>query len=64
MQIEEQTAFIKAYNSCIGEIEPSKVQEFISKYSAGENIQVSGDYISITNALMMWHSAMKFSLTK
>lgn len=56
----EQTAFVEAYANNVAEVSEKDVAAFVARHVAGEQIEYSGDYTSIMDALMMWHSACKW----
>lgn len=64
MTLTEQKAFVDAYSRNVAFVHPDKVASFVESYSAGEDIDYSGDYTSIMDALLMWHSAIQFNQTR
>jgi hypothetical protein len=64
MTQDEQKAFIVAYSRNVASVHPDRVASFIESWSNGEDIDYSSDYTSIMDALLMWHDAIKWSMTK
>lgn len=64
MTQDEQNAFIEAYSRNVAMVPADKVADFVRRYEVGEDIDYSGDYTSIMDALLMWHDAIKWSLSK
>jgi hypothetical protein len=64
MTIDEQKAFVVAYSRNVASVHPDKVASFIESWSNGEDMDYSNDYTSIMDALLMWHDAIKWSLSK
>ena len=62
MTIDEQKAFVNAYGQNVAMVADADVADFVRRYAAGEDIDYSGDYTSIMDALGMWHSAIKWQL--
>ena len=62
MTNEEQQAFVKAYSSNVAMVKDNVVADFVQRYSAGEDIDYSGDYTSIVDALLMWNDAIKWQM--
>ena len=58
MKIEEQKAFVKAYSNNVGNVPIEQLEEFVNRYTSGENVEYSGDYTSIVDALGMWSDAI------
>jgi hypothetical protein len=64
MNTAEQTAFVEAYSRNVARASDTTVADFVRRYAAGEDMDYAGDYTSIMDALMMWHSACKWQLTQ
>jgi len=64
MTSQEQEAFVDAYTFTVAEVPRERVIDFVSRYSAGADIEYTGDYTSIVDALGMWHSGIMFALTR
>jgi hypothetical protein len=62
MKTDEQNAFVNAYGQNVAMVADADVADFVRRYAAGEDIDYSGDYTSIMDALGMWHSAIKWQL--
>jgi hypothetical protein len=62
MTPKEQAAFVKAYANHVGQVKSENVADTVRRHYAGEDIQYSGDYNSILDALGIWHSAIKWNL--
>jgi len=62
MTPQEQQAFVKAYGSNVAMVDDANVAEFVRRYAADEEIEYSGDYTSIMDALMMWNAGIKWQL--
>jgi hypothetical protein len=62
MTTDEQKAFVEAYADNVAMVADADVADFVARYVAGEDIQYSGDYTSIMDALGMWHRAIKWQL--
>lgn len=60
----EQTAFIDAYAYNVANAPREVVEDFVTRYVNGEDINYSSDYTSIMDALGVWHSAVMFALTR
>jgi len=58
----EQQAFITAYGRCVAAVPDDKVAEFVSRFVAGEDMDYSGDYTSIMDALLMWCDAIRWQM--
>lgn len=64
MDEAEQKAFVKAYKRHVNKFDEKHVAEFVRKYSNGELLNYSSDYIAIIDSLSMWHEAVRFTLEK
>jgi hypothetical protein len=62
MTHEEQAAFVEAYAKNVAMVHPTKVASFVESYANGEDMDYTGDYTSIMDALLMWNSAIKWKL--
>ena len=62
MTPQEQTAFVKAYGQCVAEVPDERVAEFVTRFAAGEDIDYSGDYTSIMDALLIWNAGIAWQL--
>lgn len=60
MTPKEIDAFIAAYSVCVGDADTETVTDYMHKYNAGIDVPYFHHYTSITDALMMWHSAIQF----
>ena len=58
----EQKAFVAAYGRNVAIINDAAVADFVRQYSEGVDLDYTGDYVSVMDALMMWNSAIKFNL--
>ena len=56
----EQTAFIDAYCTFVGDASRADVTNFVDRYNAGELIYRGQHYTSIMDALLMWHGAIQY----
>lgn len=57
----EQTAFIDAYAYNVATAPREVVENFVTRYVNGEDINYFHGYSSIMDALLIWHSAMSFA---
>ena len=65
MNKQEQAAFIDAYCSNVGSAPDHIVEAFIIDYENGDDLdEYSEHYTSIVDALGMWHSAIRYQLSK
>ena len=64
MTPKEQSAFVDAYANNVASVPSDRVADFVARYESGEDVEYSGDYTSIVDALGVWHDAMKFAITK
>ena len=65
MNKQEQAAFIDAYCATICDAPREIVEAFITDYENGDDVDEYSDYcMSIVDALGMWHSAIRYQLTK
>jgi hypothetical protein len=64
MTPSEQAAFVEAYGRQVAMIGDKDVADFVRRYSSGEDIDYSGEYTSIVDALGMWNEAIKWKLTE
>jgi len=62
MTHEEQAAFVEAYARNVAQVHPTKVALFVESWANGEDIDYSGDYTSIMDALLMWSDGIKWKL--
>lgn len=62
MTPQEQAAFVKAYGCNVAMADDADVAEFVRRYNEGEDLDYSGDYTSIMDALGMWHDAIKWQM--
>jgi hypothetical protein len=62
MTPQEQTAFVEAYSRNVAQVHPTKVASFVESYANGEDMDYSGDYTSIMDALLMWNDAVKWQM--
>lgn len=62
MTHEEQDAFVQAFSRNVATVHPTKVASFVESWDAGENMDYSGDYTTIMDALLMWNDAIKWQL--
>lgn len=58
----EQDAFVEAYAKNVAIVHPTKVAKFIESWVNGEDMDYSGDYTSIMDALDMWRDAVKWQM--
>lgn len=58
----EQQAFVKAYSTNVASVADADVADFVKRYNEGEDMEYSGDYTSIMDALGMWHDAVKWGI--
>jgi hypothetical protein len=58
----EQDAFVEAYAKNVAMVHPTKVASFVESYANGEDMDYSGDYTSIMDALLMWNDGVKWKL--
>jgi hypothetical protein len=64
MTHDEQNAFVEAYSKNVASVHPTKVASFVESWANGEDIDYSGDYTSIMDALLMWNDAIKWGIGK
>lgn len=62
MTLDEQQAFVKAYSTNVAMVDDADVADFVRRYCEGEDMQYSGDYTSIMDALGMWHDAVNWGI--
>jgi hypothetical protein len=62
MTHEEQAAFVEAYSKNVSMVHPTKVASFVESWANGEDMDYSGDYTSIMDALLMWNDGAKWQL--
>jgi hypothetical protein len=62
MTLDEQQAFVKAYSTNVASVDDADVADFVKRYNEGEDMEYSGDYTSIMDALGMWHDAVKWGI--
>ena len=60
MTPQEQEAFVDAYAMGVAYVPRAQVADFVRLYAAGEDIDYSGSYTSIMDALCVWHLAVKW----
>ena len=58
----EQSAFVKVYGKNVASASDEDVAEFVRRYALGEDLEYSGDYTSIMDALCMWNDAKAFAV--
>ena len=58
----EQQAFVNAYGVNMAYSSDAEVADFVKRYCEGEDIDYSGDYTSIMDALGMWNCAIRWHL--
>lgn len=58
MKIEEQKAFVNAYSNNVANVPADRVEDFVKRYTTTANVEYSGDYTSIVDALGMWSDAI------
>lgn len=58
----EPAAFVEAYAKNVAMVHPTKVASFVESYANGEDMDYSGDYTSILDALLMWNDGVKWKL--
>lgn len=64
MTNEEQKAFVDAYSNNVASLSNDLVEDFVRRYESGEDIDYSGEYTPVMDALGMWHEAIKWKLTQ
>jgi hypothetical protein len=62
MTNEEREAFLDAYENNVGHLPRNLVEDFVTRYEAGEDIDYSSEQTSIMDALGVWHEAIKWKL--
>jgi hypothetical protein len=62
MTNEEREAFLDAYENNVGHLPRNLVEDFVTRYEAGEDIDYSSEQTSIMDALGVWHEAIKWQL--
>lgn len=62
MTPQEQAAFVEAYARNVAMTPPDRVASFVESWANGEDIDYSGDYTSIMDALLMWSDGIKWKL--
>ena len=63
MTNDEKEAFVKAYSTNVAAVSTTGVRAFLDLLDGGEDVDYSHDYMSIMDALGMWHEGAKFALT-
>ena len=63
MNEKEQAAFVEAYGRSVASVNDAAVADFVRRLCLGEDMDPTGDYISIMDALGVWHDAIKWQLT-
>ena len=64
MTHDEQNAFIEAYVNNVGDVSAERVEDFVRRYKAGEDIPYGEGHTSILDALGMWHEAVRWGIGK
>jgi len=62
MTENEQAAFVEAYSRNVAMVGDSDVAKFVGRYARDEELEYSGDYTSIMDALGMWNEGAKWAL--
>ena len=62
MTYEEQDAFVEAYSDNVGDVHPTKVADFVERYTRGESIPYGEGHTSILDALGMWRDAVQWKI--
>jgi len=63
MTDDEIRAFVRAYGRNVAVLNDEEVTDFVIKVNEGEDMSdYCGDFISIMDALCMWHDAIKFNM--
>ena len=62
MTYEEQAAFVEAFSKNVATVHPTKVASFVESWDNGEDMDYSGDYTDIMDALLIWNDAIKWQL--
>ena len=58
----EQASFVDAFGSNVSGIDDAIVEDFVRRYSSGEDVEYSSDYTPIMDALGIWNYAIKWKL--
>lgn len=65
MNKQEQAAFVDAYCANVGSAPDHIVEAFITDYENGDDVDEYSEFAtSIMDALGMWHSGIRYQLTK
>jgi hypothetical protein len=64
MNQEEREAFLDAYENNVGHLPRNLVEDFVTRYEAGEDIDYSSEQTSIMDALGVWHEGIKYAIKK
>jgi hypothetical protein len=64
MTNEEREAFLDAYENNVGHLPRNLVEDFVTRYEAGEDIDYSSEQTSIMDALGVWHEGAKYAIKK
>jgi len=64
MNQEEREAFLDAYENNVGHLPRNLVEDFVTRYDAGEDIDYSCEHTATMDALGIWHEAVKYSIKK
>jgi hypothetical protein len=64
MTNEEREAFLDAYENNVGHLPRNLVEDFVTRYEAGEDIDYSSEQTSIMDALGVWHEGVKYAIKK
>jgi hypothetical protein len=62
MTPSEQAAFVDAFAANVSGIDDAVVEDFVRRYSNGEDIDYSSDYTPIMDALGVWNYAIRWQL--
>jgi hypothetical protein len=62
MTPQEQDDFVEAYARNVSMVHPTKVASFVESYANGEDMDYTGDYTSIMDALLMWNAGIKWQM--
>jgi hypothetical protein len=64
MNQEEREAFLDAYENNVGHLPRNLVEDFVTRYEAGEDIDYSSEHTATMDALGVWHEGVKYAIKK
>ena len=64
MTNEEREAFLDAYENNVAHLPRNLVEDFVTRYEAGEDIDYSSEQTATMDALGVWHEGIKYAIKK